>query len=299
MTGGSRRILVRPSISTTTWGRCHAWKQHLRSQGRNLDSSALTRGVLKHTLRGMQQPIAIQSWCYRHFKERPAFIEQLKSTGVSATELCGVHADFKKPDTFPPVVEQFKKAGVQIVAIGVEYLSGEIDKDRPSFEFCKQAGVNHMSISFRPEAMFDGVKNIEKLADQYDLKLGIHNHGGYDWLGNSTILQYIFSKTSPRIGLYLDTAWAIDAKQDAVKMADQFGSAGRLHGVHVKDFVYDRKRQPTDVIIGTGNLDLPKFMSTLEKVNFTGPLVIEYEGDETNPVPALKQCVDVLRKFTT
>jgi len=243
----------------------------------------------------VNQPIAIQSWCYRHFKEVPAFIEQLKSTGVNATEICAVHADFSKPDTFARTIEQFKKADVKLVAIGVEYLSGDTEKDRPRFEFCKQAGIKHMSISFQPDSMFDGLKNIEKLADQYDLKLSIHNHGGYDWLGNATILKYIFSKTSERIGLHLDTAWAIDAKQDPIKLAEQFSK--RLYGVHVKDFVYDRARNPSDVIIGTGNLDLPRLMTSLKQMNFTGPLVIEYEGDEQNPVPALKKCVEVMKKL--
>jgi inosose dehydratase len=241
----------------------------------------------------VNQPIAIQSWCYRHFKEVPAFIEQLKSTGVNATELCGVHANFADPATHTGTVEQFKRAGVQIVCIGVEYLSGDATKDRGPFEFCKAAGIRNMSISFTPDAMFDGLKNIEKLAEQYDLKLGIHNHGGYDWLGNPTMLAYVFKHTGPRIGLHLDTAWAIDAKQDAVKMAEQF--APRLHGIHVKDFVYDRARNPTDVVIGTGNLNLPKLMQLLKQIDFTGPLVIEYEGDVENPVPALKKCVEAIK----
>ena len=67
----------------------------------------------------MQQPIAIQSWCYREFKSLPSLIEQLKATGVSATELCGIHADFNKAETYASVIDTFKKASVQIVAIGV------------------------------------------------------------------------------------------------------------------------------------------------------------------------------------
>jgi inosose dehydratase len=243
----------------------------------------------------MNQPIAMQSYCYRHFKALPTFFEQLKNTGVNATEVCRLHADFGDTSKFPGIIDQFRKADVQIVAIGVEGLTGDLNADRPRFEFCKQAGVKHMSITFPPAAMFDGLKNVEKLADEYDLKLGIHNHGGYDWLGNSTILQYVFSKTSKRIGLHLDTAWAIDAKQNPVEMADKFGD--RLHGVHVKDFIYDRSRNPKDVIIGQGNLDLPKFMSTLKQVNYTGPLVIEYEGDVENPVPSLKECAAALEKL--
>jgi sugar phosphate isomerase/epimerase len=202
--------------------------------------------------------------------------------------------DFADASKHAAAIDTCRKAGVQIVAIGVEGMAGKPDRDQTRFEFCKAAGVKHMSIGFSPEAMFDGLKNVEKLAEQYDLKLGIHNHGGYHWLGNSQILKYIFERTSPRIGLYLDTAWAIDAKQDPIKMAEQFGQ--RLYGVHVKDFVYDRARQFTDVVIGTGNLDLPQFVQTLKQISFNGPLVIEYEGDVENPVPALSKCVEALRR---
>jgi sugar phosphate isomerase/epimerase len=243
----------------------------------------------------MNQTIAIQSWCFRNFKALPEFFAELKASGVTATEICAVHADFKNPSMAESIVEQFDKAGVKIVAIGVEYLSGDYQKDKPRFEWCKAAGVKNMSISFQPESMFDGLKTIEKLADEFDLQLGIHNHGGYDWLGNSDILKYIFSKTSKRIGLHMDTAWAIDAKQNPVEMAEKF--IDRLVGVHIKDFVYDRERNPADVIIGEGILDLPKFVGVLKQANFSGPLVIEYEGDEKNPVPALSKCVKKLQSL--
>jgi len=242
----------------------------------------------------MFQPLAIQSYCYRHFKQIPVLIELLKSSGVSSTELCASHANFIDPSTHAGVIEQFRKASVQLIAIGVERLTGNIEQDRPRFEFCKAAGIKNMSFTFAPESMWDGVRNIEKLAERYDMKLGIHNHGGYDWLGNPTMLKYIFSKTGPRIGLHLDTAWAIDAKQNPVQMAEQF--ADRMFGIHVKDFVYDRARVPKDVVIGTGNLDLPRLMQMLKQINFTGPLVIEYEGDVENPVPVLKQCVNAMQK---
>lgn len=244
----------------------------------------------------MNQPIAIQSWCFRHFKALPDFFTQLKASGVTATELCGVHADFSDPAKTGDVVAAFKAAGVQIVCIGVEWMTGDPTKDRPKFEFCRAAGVKHMSISFGPELLFDGkLKNVEALADEFDLKLGIHNHGGYDWLGNSTILKYVFSKSGPRIGVHIDTAWALDAKQNPVKWVEDFGP--RVHGCHIKDFTFDRARKETDVIIGTGNLDLPAFVAALKKVNFAGPLVIEYEGDEKNPVPALSECVRILQSL--
>jgi sugar phosphate isomerase/epimerase len=244
----------------------------------------------------LTQPIAIQSWCYRAFKTLDAFLPQLAASGATATELCGVHADFAKPESAPDTVARCRDAGVTVVAIGVEYLSGDPDKDRSRFAWCRAAGVPNMSISFKPDALDHdaaGLRAIERLAEEYDLQLGIHNHGGYDWLGNPPMLAYVLGKVGRRIGLHLDTAWAIDAKQNPVEMAERF--VDRLVGVHVKDFTYSPARQPTDVIIGTGSLDLPKFADVLRAANFAGPLVIEYEGDVDNPVPALAECVAKLR----
>lgn len=243
----------------------------------------------------MKQPIAIQSWCFRHFKALPDFFEQLKATGVTATEVCGVHADFENPAGYDATLQAYADAGVKIVSIGVEWMSGDEDRDRSRFDFCRAAGIGHMSISFGPETLFeDRLRHVDALAERYDLKLGIHNHGGYDWLGNATILRYVFSRTSPRIGVCIDTAWALDAKEDPVKWVELFGP--RVHAVHIKDFVFDRARNPTDVVIGTGNLDLPRFVGALRQVGFNGPLVIEYEGDEAQPVPALTECVRALRR---
>lgn len=243
----------------------------------------------------MNQTIAIQSWCYRQFKSLPAFFQQFKGAGVSATELCAVHAGFTDPATFAATVAQFKNAGVSIVAIGVEHMTGDIAKDRPRFQFCQAVGAKNMSITFAPELLDRGFAGIERLADEYDVNLGLHNHGGFDWLGNSTILKYILGKTGKRIGLHLDTAWALASGEDPIKWAEQF--AGRVHATHIKDFVFDRAGNPQDVIIGTGNLNLPKYLQTLKNINYTGPLVIEYEGDENNPSPALKECVSVLKKL--
>ena len=246
----------------------------------------------------MNQPIAIQSWCFREFKPLPEFARQLKAAGVTATEVCNVHIDFTAPATWPGALDALREAGVTVVAIGVETLTGDADKDRPRFEFCKQAGVKNMSITFGPEALDDNaaaLKRIDQMAGAYDLQLGIHNHGGYDWLGNDRILKHVFSKVSPRIGLHMDTAWAIDAKQNPVNWAQQF--ADRLCGIHVKDFIYDRERNPKDVIIGDGILDLAALMKVLREGHFTGPMVIEYEGDASDPVPVLKKCVGRLAEM--
>lgn len=246
----------------------------------------------------MPMKIAVQSYCYRDFKALPDLIAQVRATGLDATELCAVHANFGDASTHAATIEAFKTGGIRIAAVGVESMTGVEANDRPRFEFCKTAGVPNLSISFGPELLDDdsaGLKRLDAMAAEYGIKVGIHNHGGYDWLGTDRILAHVFKQTK-HLGLHMDTAWAIDAKQDPTKWVERF--ADRLVGVHVKDFLYNERRQWRDVVIGTGILDLPAFVAKLKSVGFDGPLVIEYEGDATNPVPALRECVAKLKSLT-
>ena len=62
----------------------------------------------------------VQSYCFRNFKDNATLAEKIKAIGVNKTELCGVHADFNKPEAFGDVVAIHEKAGVKIVSLGVQ-----------------------------------------------------------------------------------------------------------------------------------------------------------------------------------
>ncbi len=239
------------------------------------------------------QQIGAQSYCFRHFKVLADYLAQTTKATATNIELCGIHQDFSKPETFDATLAQCKAAGVTIQSIGVQHVGKNPPVERHYFEFCQRAGVHHMSISFAPDAMWDGLRGAEKLAQDFDIKLGIHNHGGYDWLGNSVMLDYIFKHTSEHVGLCLDTAWAMDAGQDVLKMVERFGH--RLYGLHVKDFVFDPAGQGHDVIVGKGNLNLPGLVEALRNVNFDGFAVVEYELDEESPAASVRQCLEAVR----
>ena len=238
--------------------------------------------------------LGVQSYCFRHFKDNAQVAQLVRECGLDKIELCAVHADFGDESSFDKVIETYRAAGVQIVSIGVQGANGEEDKERKYFEFAKRAGANHMSVHFGAQTFPDCYRVSEKLSQEYGVYVGIHNHGGYHWLGNSEILSRVFSDTNERIGLCIDTAWALDAKQNPVQMAEKF--ANRLYGAHIKDFIFDRARNPEDVVVGTGNLDLPAFVKLANASPTMKFCVLEYEGDVENPVPALKECVEAVRR---
>lgn len=238
--------------------------------------------------------LGIQTWCFRHFKQNQEVIDQSKSCKVSAVELAGVHADFSNEALFDKVIRQYQEAGIQILSIGVQRLANDAGKEESYYRFVKQAQAKYMSVTFDEDCVPDGFRLAEKLADKYDLYLAIHNHGRHDWLGSMRMLKKVFQQTTPRIGLCLDTAWALDAGEDPIAMVECFGD--RLYGLHFKDFVFNRAGKPEDVIIGTGILDLVKLHAALKKADFRGFAVVEYEGDVENPLPALQRCVKSIRK---
>jgi sugar phosphate isomerase/epimerase len=217
----------------------------------------------------------------------------VKEIGLNRIELCGVHADFTKEETFDGVLDTYRKEGVQIVSIGVQGFKNDPATEEKFFKFAQKAGAKTISANFAADSMPDNWKSAEKLADKYGINLAIHNHGGRHWLGSTEILNTVFARTSARIGLMLDTAWALDAGEDPLKMIEKF--AGRLYGVHIKDFVFDRARKHQDVVVGTGNLKLAEMYAKLRAAGFKGLEILEYEGDVNNPVPALTQCVTAIR----
>jgi sugar phosphate isomerase/epimerase len=102
----------------------------------------------------------------------------------------------------------------------------------------------------------------------------------------------MLEQTSERIGLCLDTAWLLDAGGDPLEALAKFGP--RVYGVHLKDFTFDADGNHEDVIIGTGELDLPRFLEELQKMGFDGYMSLEYEGDADAPIPSVKECVQAL-----
>lgn len=202
--------------------------------------------------------LGVQSWCFRAFKDVDALIAQVLAIGLKRIELCGVHADLSNPAAFEAVAEKFKTAGVAISSIGVQYFDGDLAKEENWFKVARRAGASMISTSLQIAKFPAHFADMATLADKYDINLGIHNHGGYDWLGNQNMLDYIFKSHSPRIGLCLDTAWCLQAGEDPLKSVEKFSD--RLYGVHIKDFIFNRAGKPEDVVVGTGNLKLTEFL---------------------------------------
>ena len=243
-------------------------------------------------MQNTSQLLGIQSYSLRHCKDNVQVAEQIRACGVSVLELSGVHADFDDPEACARAVQPFLDAGIAIPSLGVNWIEDTGSRATRWFETAHRIGTRYMSISFQPESSPATWRFAERMAEKYDLLLGIHNHGGWDWLGSRRMLSHVLKNTNERVGLCLDTAWALDSGENVYEMIETFSE--RLYGMHLKDFVFDRARKPEDVVIGTGNIELARLVPLLTQLPALGFAVIEYEKNPENPLPALQASVQAI-----
>ncbi|WP_309383423.1 sugar phosphate isomerase/epimerase family protein [Cerasicoccus frondis] len=240
----------------------------------------------------------VQSFCFRTIKNNADVAAKVKEIGLNKIEVCAIHADFADPEGFKEIVKTYTDAGVSICSIGVETFTG-LESDRVKFECAAAAGAKHISAHFRIDSFLKAVPQVRAWSQEFGIRVGIHCHGGYMFGGNPDELEYLINLGGPEIGLCIDTAWCMQIGPrlgNPIEWAKKF--AGKIYGVHYKDFTFEPTGKWNDVIVGTGNLDLPGFVKALEDGGFDGMAVIEYEGDPDNPVPPLKQCVASMRAAT-
>lgn len=240
----------------------------------------------------------VQSYCFRNFKDNNDVAKKVKEIGVNSIEICAVHANFNDLAGWKDVVKIYKDAGIAIVSIGVQTFKGN-DNERDWFECLKISGAKHISAHFTVDTYQTAIPKVAKLAEEFDVKVGIHLHGGYQFGGSPDVVNHLMALGGSRIGINIDTAWCMQIgpyRGNPVEWVKK--NPNRIYGVHYKDFSFEPNGKWNDVIVGTGSLDLPAFVNALEEINFDGMAVIEYEANPENPVPALKECVNKMRELT-
>jgi inosose dehydratase len=229
--------------------------------------------------------LGIQTYSFRCFTalEIPRMV---RACGLGRVELCTMQFNLKDEAQLAALVAAYRDAGVAIDAFGVHGL-GSADDERIC-AFAKRVGATVIGCDAPAGCDAALWRAAERLAERYDLRFAIHNHGGTHWLGSAQMLEKVFASTGERIGLCLDTAWAMQGGEDPLAMVRRFGK--RLYGLHVKDFTFAPTGRVRDVVIGQGNLDLRALAQALDEVRFAGYAALEYEGEPEDPSPAINAC---------
>ncbi|HEY65037.1 MAG TPA: sugar phosphate isomerase/epimerase [Caldilineae bacterium] len=231
--------------------------------------------------------IGMQSYTYRKFSVQE-LVDQAQSLGISAVELWPGHLP---PDASEATVEEVlaycRESGVRICGYGVVNLS-QADI-RQSLAFAKRLGVDYVSVDVHPEDV-EGQREAVAVAEELGLKLAIHNHGPTHHYSTPEDVVRVIEAYPEVFGACVDTGHFLRSGVDPVAAIERLSP--RVHAVHIKDFLDER----TEVLPGTGRLNLSDTLRALRAHGFATAYVIEYEAEPEDPTPDMQKAVAAVRE---
>ena len=134
---------------------------------------------------------------------------------------------------------------------------------------------------------------VERFATRFDIRVAIHNHGPEDPHYPSPYDVLRRGKgMDPRMGLCIDVGHTVRTGTDVVQAIADAGS--RLHDLHAKD-LRDLKVKESQCVVGEGRIPFPDIFRQLVAMRYAGFVNLEYEIDETDPLPGMQRSFAYMR----
>jgi len=192
------------------------------------------------------------------------------------------------PAQIETTVQKVKDAGLVLYGGGVIYMRNE-KQVNDAFDYAKAAGMKIIVGVPQPELL----PLVNEKVRQYDIKVGIHNHGPTDKVYPTPASAYEKIKDlDKRIGLCNDIGHTMRAGIDPAVSVRKY--ADRLLDVHLKD-VSEATAKGSGVEVGRGVIDIPRFLKTLIKIDYDGIVSFEYEKDAKDPIAGLAESVGYVK----
>lgn len=225
-------------------------------------------------------PIGIQSYTYRNSfpKGVAATLDTIQSLGITEME-----GGTPKGVTTEEFKKMLKDRNISIPGTGAGY--EQLVKDPMAVvknakelgsQFVMCAWIPHQKGNFTLENAKKAVEDfnrVGKVLTENGLTFCYHNHGfEFQPYEDGTLFDYMVKNTDPRyVSFEMDILWATHGGADPVKLLNKYGNRWKL--MHLKDLKKGVKGdftgntpQENDVILGTGQIDMPMVLKTAKKV---------------------------------
>ncbi|MGK6351095.1 sugar phosphate isomerase/epimerase family protein [Parapedobacter sp. DT-150] len=188
------------------------------------------------------------------------------------------------------ILKALKKKKVKLCAFGV--VNGNTEEEwKQLFAFAKAMGIK--VINSEPNEEF--LPLIGQLANQYKIKVGIHNHPqpSHYW-DPATVLDAIAKTNSEYVGACADIGHWVRSGLDPLESLKKL--EGHVVSLHFKDLA-EKSAKTHDVHWGTGVCNVEGVIAELKRQGFKGNISAEYEHNWENNAPDVAQSVTNFREI--
>lgn len=232
--------------------------------------------------------LGLTSYTFRNFSLEQT-IQMTKRLDLKRLSLKDMHLPLNsKKEDIKKAAAEIKEAGLEFYGAGVIYMTNK-DEVSQAFEYAKTAGIQ--IIIGVPE--HELLPLAEQKVKEYNIKLAIHNHGPTDKRFPSP--QSVYEKIKnmdARMGMCLDIGHTMRLGIDPSDAFENYHD--RVFDIHMKD-VTKASPDGSTIEIGRGVINIPKFLRTLLKYNYSATVAFEFEKDKEDPLPGVAESVGYVR----
>ena len=232
--------------------------------------------------------LGLASYTFREFG-LDATLAMARRVGLGRICLKDMHLPLDSPEeTIQATIGKVRAAGLVAYGCGVIYMADDAEVDR-AFAYAKAGGMG-VIVGVPDHALLE---HAAARVRETGISLAIHNHGPGDlrYPTPASILERI-GRLDPRIGVCLDVGHCQRSGIDPSRAAAECGP--RLIDVHLKDVTAPTK-DGVAVEVGRGVVDIPRFLTTLARMDYRGTAAFEHEKDGRDPLPGLAESVGYVR----
>lgn len=181
--------------------------------------------------------------------------------------------------------ELAKQKGIKIISSGV--WTPTRDEWEKVFAFAKSMDMEFVSA----EPAREDWDVVEKLAEQYKIKVSTHNHPNEASYWQPEILTSCIGTRSKLLGSCADVGHFKRMNLDAIESLHKLD--GRIISLHFKDIApKEGSDELEDCVWGTGVLNVKGMLEELKRQDFKGYFTIEYEANWENNLPEIRKSIE-------
>jgi sugar phosphate isomerase/epimerase len=248
--------------------------------------------------------LSLQCWSFRKF----TFFETLEKAKELEIKYLQIYPGQKlssetedvktnhnlTPEQIQLVKKKLTEYDLKLVSYGVVGFDNDEASMRQVFDFAKAFGIQ----TIVTEPKYDDFSLIEKMVQEYDIQIAIHNHPlPSKYARPDTVLKAV-KGLDPRIGSCADTGHWMRTGVDPVEALKML--EGRILDVHLKDLEEFGVHETKDVPFGQGKGKIREVLEELTRQNYHGYLAIEYENqkESMNPSPSIQKGIEYIQSIT-
>jgi sugar phosphate isomerase/epimerase len=242
--------------------------------------------------------VGMQAWTF-HTHTFSEAVDQTASLGLHYIEgIPGQKFSKDQPDAInensspelrKAIKQKLADSGVKLINYGVCGLPKDADQSRKIFEFAKDMGIETI-VSEPDEDAFD---TIEKLCDEFEINVAIHDHPKPSHYWNPDTVLKVCKGRSKRIGSCSDTGHWSRSGLNPIACLKKL--QGRIISFHFKD-LNELGPDAHDVPWGTGVCNVKGMLAEIHRQGVKAVFSIEYEYNWDHAMPEIAQSVKYFDK---